>query len=138
MYRFHPSVKWEGGYPKQNQIVDQITQLWHRYALDKHTKFDTRVTSVSKDKQGRWIINDPSNGRFDGIIAAVGTCGDPKMPRLPDQEKFHRDIFHSSRLDGKEAKGKKVLIVGGGASAVEAVEWAVKTQAEHISVLARS
>jgi hypothetical protein len=28
-------------------------------------------------------------------------------------EKFHGDIFHSSRLDGKEAKGKKVLIVGG-------------------------
>jgi cation diffusion facilitator CzcD-associated flavoprotein CzcO len=68
----------------------------------------------------------------------VGTCGDPKVPHLPDQEKFHGDIFHSSRLDGKDAKGKKVLIVGGGASAVEAMQWAVDTEADHISVLARS
>lgn len=57
---------------------------------------------------------------------------------MPDQEKFHGEIFHSSRLDGKEAKGKKVLIVGGGASAVEALQWAVDTEAERITVLARS
>jgi cation diffusion facilitator CzcD-associated flavoprotein CzcO len=138
MYRFHPSIKWDGGYPKQNQIVEQVTQLWLRYGLDERTKFDTRVTSISKDKQGRWIVNNPSNGRFDGVIVAVGTCGDPKVPHLPDQEKFNGDIFHSSKLDGKEARGKKVLIVGGGASAVEALQWAVDTGAAHISVLARS
>jgi cation diffusion facilitator CzcD-associated flavoprotein CzcO len=109
-----------------------------RYGLDERTKFDTRVTSISKHNQGRWIVNDPSNGRFDGIIAAVGTCGDPKMPHLPDQEKFQGEIFHSSKLDGKDAKGKRVLIIGGGASAVEALEWAVDTKADHISVLARS
>lgn len=57
---------------------------------------------------------------------------------MPDQEKFHGEIFHSSRLDGKEAKGKKVLIVGSGASAVEALQWAVDTEAERITVLARS
>jgi cation diffusion facilitator CzcD-associated flavoprotein CzcO len=61
-----------------------------------------------------------------------------ESPSLPDQEKFHGDIFHSSKLDGKDAKGKKVLIVGGGASAVEALQWAVDTKAAHISVLARS
>lgn len=138
MYRFHPSIKWDGGYPKQNQIVGQIEQLWTRYGLDERTKFDTKVDSVYKDNKGRWIVNNPSNGRFDGVIAAVGTCGDPKIPHLPDQEKFHGEIFHSSRLDGKDAKGKKVLIVGGGASAVEAMQWAVDTKAEHISVLARS
>jgi cation diffusion facilitator CzcD-associated flavoprotein CzcO len=27
MYRFHPSLKWDRGYPKQNHIVEQITQL---------------------------------------------------------------------------------------------------------------
>jgi cation diffusion facilitator CzcD-associated flavoprotein CzcO len=138
MYRFHPSIRWDGGYPKQNQIVEQITQLWSRYGLDERTKFDTRVTSISKDNQGRWIVNDPSSGRFDGIIAAVGTCGDPKVPHLPDQEKFHGEVFHSSKLDGKDAKGKRVIIVGGGASAVEAMQWAFDTEADHISVLARS
>lgn len=60
------------------------------------------------------------------------------MAHLPDQEKFHGDIFHSSQLDGKTAKDKKILIIGGGASAVEALEWAVNTGADKIKVLARS
>jgi cation diffusion facilitator CzcD-associated flavoprotein CzcO len=35
-------------------------------------------------------------------------------------------------------KGKKVLIVGGGASAIEALEFAVKNGAAEIDVLSRS
>ncbi|KAL2417962.1 hypothetical protein ABEF95_002298 [Exophiala dermatitidis] len=138
MYRFHPSIKWDEGYPKQNQIVGQIRQLWHRYHLEEKTKFNTRVEKIYKDKLGRWILNDVSNGRFDGIIPAIGTCGDPKMPHLPGQEKFKGEIYHSSELDKKDAEGKRVLIVGGGASAVEALEWAVNTGAVEIKVLARS
>jgi len=138
MYRFHPSVRWGGGYPKQNQIVNQIRKLWLRYGLDEKTKFSTRVEAVYRDQQGRWIVNDSSNGRFDGVIVAIGTCGVPKMPHLPGQENFNGQIFHSSNLDGKDAKGKRILIVGGGASAVEALEWAVDTGAAEVKVLTRS
>lgn len=138
MYRFHPSVRWNTGYPSRQQIVSQIRELWHRYGLEEKTHFNTRVEKVYKDPHGRWIINDPSLGRFDGIIAAVGTCGDPKMPTLKNQDKFNGEIYHSSELDGKSAKGKKVVIVGGGASAVEALEFVARENAEHAYVLARS
>lgn len=138
MYRFHPAVEWNEGYPKQNQIVGQVEKLWKTYKLEDKTRFNTKVEKVYKDQQGRWIINNPSEGRFDGVIAAIGTCGAPKMPHLPGAEAFRGEMYHSSRLDGKDARGKKVLIVGGGASAVEALEWAVETGASEIKVLARS
>ena len=138
MYRFHPSIRWSSGYPDRQQIVSQITQLWKRCGLQERTKFNTRATSVAQDEEGRWIINNPSNGRFDGIIAAIGSCGDPKMPNITGQENFEGEIYHLSRLDGKTAEGKKVLIVGGGASAVEALEFVVHTGAKSTSVLARS
>ena len=139
MYRFHPSVKWSAGYPDRQQIVSQITQLWQRYGLRERTKFNTRVTSVTQDNHGRWIVNnDDSNGRFDGVMAAVGSCGDPKMPHMPGQANFKGEVYHSSRLDGKTAQGKKVLVIGGGASAVEALEFVVHTGAKSTSVLARS
>lgn len=138
MYRFHPAVEFDRGYPKQNQIVDQVEKLWKKYNLEEKTHFNTRVEKIYKDAQGRWIINDPSKGRFDGVIAAVGTCGDPKVPHLPGQDQFKGEIYHSSDLDGKSAKGKNVIIIGGGASAVEALEWAVETNAAKINVLARS
>mgnify|MGYP001626697364 CR=1 FL=1 len=138
MYRFHPSVQWNGGYPDRKQIVDQITKLWQRYRLESKTNFNTRVQRVYKDRQDRWVINDESYGRFDGVIACVGTCGDPKMPTVPGQEKFNGPIFHSSELDGKDAKGKNVLVIGGGASAIEALEFATAAEAKKTYVLARS
>lgn len=138
MYRFHPSIKWSSGYPDRQQIVSQVTQLWERYALQERTKFNFCVQKVYKDKDGRWIINDPSNGRFDGVIAAVGTCGDPKMPHIPGQETFKGGVYHSSQLDGKDAKNKKVIVIGGGASAVEALEFVADEDAAKAYVLARS
>ena len=81
---------------------------------------------------------DPNVCRFDGVIACVGTCGDPKRPHVPGQENFKGPIFHSSQLDGKEAKDKKVLVIGGGASAVEALEFVAHENAEQTYVLARS
>jgi thioredoxin reductase len=138
MYRFHPSVKWNKGYPDRQQIVSQVRQLWEKYGLKDKTHFNTKVTKVYKDQQGRWIINDTSNGRFDGVIAAIGTCGDPKVPHVPGMEKFKGEVYHSSQLDGKEAKGKKVIVIGGGASAVEALEFLAHKNAKHTDVLARS
>lgn len=138
MYRFHPSVKWQGGYPNRQQIVSQVTELWRKYGLETRTKFDSSVEKIYQDDKGRWIINDPSSGRFDGIIAAVGTCGDPKMPHIPGQEQFKGEICHSSQLTGKAAKGKKILIIGGGASAVEALEFAAAEDAAKTYILARS
>jgi cation diffusion facilitator CzcD-associated flavoprotein CzcO len=79
MYRFHPAVHWKKGYPDRRQIVSQIKSLWDQYGLEDKTEFNTKVERVYKDPDGRWIINDPSHGRFDGVIAAIGTCGDPKM-----------------------------------------------------------
>ena len=138
MYRFHPSIKWSSGYPDRQAIVSQITQLWKRYELQARTRFDTRVTSVSKDQQGRWIINGNLRDKYDGVMAAVGSCGEPKMPHMPNQEAFEGEIYHSSKLDGMTAQGKKVLILGSGASAVEALEFVVNTGAQLTSVLARS
>ncbi|KAK1146191.1 hypothetical protein N8T08_003281 [Aspergillus melleus] len=139
MYRFHPSVKYNTAYPTQQEIKEQIVEVWKRYGLQKHTVFNTPVTSVKQAKNGKWIINnDDKYGRFDGVVTAVGVCGDPKQPPLPDQEKFKGSIFHSSKLDGKDVEGKRVLIIGGGASAIEALEFAVKAKAAEIDVLSRS
>ncbi|KAI1470558.1 FAD/NAD(P)-binding domain-containing protein [Daldinia caldariorum] len=138
MYRFHPSVKWQHGYPDRQQIVSQVKQLWERYGLDTRTKFNTKVEKMYKDEKGRWIINNPANGRYEGVIAAVGTCGDPKMPKMDGMDKFKNHIYHSSELTGVDAKGKTMIIIGGGASAVEALEYASDEGASKIYILSRS
>lgn len=59
-------------------------------------------------------------------------------PHIPGLDKFQGPVYHSSELTGKKAKGKKIVVIGGGASAVEAVEFAAHEEADKISILARS
>ncbi|KAF0325661.1 Baeyer-Villiger monooxygenase [Colletotrichum sp. SAR11_59] len=138
MFRFHPSVKWERGYPDRQQILSQVKQVWEKYGLETRTKFNTPVDKVYQDEKGRWVVNNTANGHFEGVIAAVGTCGEPKMPHIPGMENFKGHVYHSSQLTGKNAKGKKMVVIGGGASAVEALEFAVDEEAEKTSILSRS
>ncbi|KGO69358.1 Pyridine nucleotide-disulfide oxidoreductase, class-II [Penicillium italicum] len=141
MYRFHPTVRYKHAYSTQHEIRDQIVDLWKRYGLEELTEFGTPISSIQKAKSsGKWVINDHPDkyGSFDGVITAVGVCGDPKMPSLPDQNEFKGNIWHSSDLDGKDIRGKTALIIGGGASAIEALEFAVQSGASEIDVLSRS
>lgn len=138
MYRFFPTVFWSKGYPNRKEIVEQIERVWKTYHLEDKTTFEHKVTSVEEDDKGRWIINNNSDERYDGIIAAIGSCGDPKMPHIPGQEKFKGQIYHSSELDGKDVKDKTVLIIGGGASAIEAMEFTTKAKANKAKILSRS
>ncbi|KAJ1333001.1 dimethylaniline monooxygenase (N-oxide forming) [Microdochium nivale] len=138
MYRFHPSVKWDRGYPDRQQILSQVRQLWETYGLQDKTKFNTKVEKVYKDDKGRWVVNDPANGYFAGVIAAVGTCGDPKKPHMDGMEHYQGPVYHSSKLDGVDAEGKNIVIIGGGASAVEALEFAAEEKAKKVYILSRS
>lgn len=140
LYRFHPSVRYDTPYPGQKEIRQQIVSLWRRYSLENRTVFDTPVKSVRRNKDGRWVINDDESkyGSFDGVVVAVGVSGDPKVPLLRGHDKFKGPIFHSSELDGEQAMGKNVVIIGGGASALEALEFAVQSGASRVDILSRS
>jgi cation diffusion facilitator CzcD-associated flavoprotein CzcO len=79
---------------------------------------------------------------FDAVIVCVGTCGEPSRPDLPGIHKFGGSVLHSSELDGRKAqdidwKDKRVLVIGGGASAVEAAEAAMDNGASWCGVSAR-
>ena len=54
-----------------------------------------------------------------------------------NEEKFLGEVLHSSELDDAELEGKTVLIVGSGASGVEAAETALEQGAKKAIVIAR-
>lgn len=148
LYRFHPLVHWTAWYPHRDQILENIRKIWDVYGLKKRTRFNTKVTKVERHPsstklegvkgQSRWVINGNQSEIFDGLVVTIGTCGKPKMIKLPGQEDFKGKIIHSSQLDDVDFKGKNVLIVGGGASGVEALELAAKNGARKPTIIARS
>ncbi|KAL8279238.1 hypothetical protein RQP46_008275 [Phenoliferia psychrophenolica] len=146
LYRFHPTIVWSCGYPHRDEIVGQITALWRRYHLQSSTRLNTKVEKVPRHRlstppseggHGRWVINDGEDGVFDAVVVAIGTCGTPKMSEIPGQDRFGGTVLHSSHLDDAELEGKKVVIIGSGASGVEAAELCVAKKAKQAVVLAR-
>ncbi|KAI0710915.1 FAD/NAD-P-binding domain-containing protein [Earliella scabrosa] len=106
--------------------------------------------------QSRWIINDGEDGEFDAVVVTIGTCGAPmriNFPGLPQhndntsetedskhegrEEVFQGEVFHSSELDDAPLEGKRIIVIGSGASGVEAVETALSKGAKHCVMLAR-
>lgn len=63
-----------------------------------------RSGGMTRPENGLFRILRP--GTFDGVIAAVGTCGSPKMPHIASQDKFQGKICHSSKLIRKKVEGE--------------------------------
>ena len=137
MYRFHPLVFYRSIYPCRDDILAQQRKVWNTYRLSDNARFNTRVTKVDRNKAGRWIINGNASETFDGLVVTVGTCGKPNMIPLPNQKSFRGEILHSSQLDEHDFEGKRVVVIGGGASGVEAAETALERGAKKATILAR-
>ncbi|KAK0551560.1 hypothetical protein OC845_002140 [Tilletia horrida] len=147
MYRFFPTCLYTHSYPKRDEILDNLEQVWRRYGLDRKTRFNHKVTSVTRHKSStdpkegghaKWIVDGNEAEIFDAVVATVGTCGAPNRMDLKGQDKFKGKIMHSSELDDVDLHGKRVIVVGGGASGIEALELAVEKQAKSAIILARS
>ena len=115
------------------------------------------IKSDPENSQSRWTVNGGEDGEFDAVVVTVGTCGAPrriKFPGLPDSdsdpsgsedekregeedEVFKGDVLHSSELDNAKLEGKHIIVIGSGASGVEAVETALEKGAKGCIMLAR-
>lgn len=135
-YRFHPEVDWKSPYPRQAEILGQIHALWTRYELEKRTTFGCRVQGLYRREQ-RWVVEDERYGTFDGVICAIGTCAGPYAPYVAGEDGFEGEVLHSSSLDGLMVRDKRVVIIGAGASAAEALEYACDNGAASVKVCAR-
>lgn len=118
-----------------------------------------RLEQDPSGSQSRWIVNDGEDGEFDAVVVTVGTCGEPmriNFPGLPSahedssdegkdekhegtekDEVFEGDVIHSSELDDAQLEGKRILVIGSGASGVEAVETALAKGAKQCTMVAR-
>ncbi|KAH9444032.1 hypothetical protein MJO29_013489 [Puccinia striiformis f. sp. tritici] len=133
MYRFHPSVKWSNQFPvRKGEILSELQKVWNNYRLSSRTRLNFTVEQVSRQEvpdgqPSKWTINNGVDGVFDGILVAVGTCGPAERVKLEGRERFQGKMVHSSELDQIDWPGKRVVVIGGGASAVEALELAVQS-----------
>jgi cation diffusion facilitator CzcD-associated flavoprotein CzcO len=123
-YSFAPNPHWTRSFSPQAEIREYIVRVAHRYGVhDKHV-FGCEVTSARwVEGTARWEI-ETTRGRFtaDILVGAFGALCEPALPDIPGIDGFEGHIFHSARWNHDvDLAGKKVAVIGTGASAIQIV-----------------
>ena len=129
-YSFAPNRKWTRSYSKQPEIEAYIQQVARQHhVLDRH-RFGCEVHEVRWNAQeARWHVST-SAGTFTAnfVVSAVGPLTEPAMPDIDGIEKFEGEVFHSARWNHHfDLAGKRVAVIGTGASAIQIVPELAKT-----------
>ncbi len=155
-YIYLPLLEETGYMPTQKyatgaEIFEHCQRIGKQYDLYRDVCFQTRVTELRwDDEAARWIISTDRGDemRAHYVCMALGVLNHPKLPGIPGIEDFEGHSFHTSRWDYEYAggdsdggltglKGKRVGIIGTGATAVQCVPHLAE-HAEHLYVFQRT
>jgi cation diffusion facilitator CzcD-associated flavoprotein CzcO len=124
-YSFEPSHDWSRTYGQASEIRSYIESCARKYGVLEHIRFVAEVTAAEFQKEsGRWQIRlgDGAQIRARFLVAATGQLSLPAEPRFPGLDDFPGNVFHSARWDHDyEITGKRVAVIGSGASAIQFV-----------------
>ena len=122
--------------------MDNSTSFNCRFGVSGHIKFSQKVESNTWDpKRSLWTVRTESGLELlaNVIVTGSGALHVPKMPEFPGMEKFEGESFHSaSWVAGYQAEGKRVGVVGTGASAVQAVPALASRNVSGLTVFQRT
>ncbi|KAF2498128.1 flavin-binding monooxygenase-like protein [Lophium mytilinum] len=140
-YSFEQNPDWSRVYPGQEEILDYLIHVAEKYKLYKYIRFNTSVeearwddnelkwktdVKVSGDKDSEF--NDCYTITSDFLISAVGQLNQPAYPKIPGLDDFHGRVMHSARWDWSyDLSGKKIAIIGNGATAAQLLPELTKT-----------
>ena len=143
IYSFSYALKpdWSRRYGSQSEIQAYLEDVAQRFGLSPHLRFGAEVTSLAwNENSGRWTlqVRDGATREFDVVVCANGQLSRPKIPDLPGRASFRGAQFHSAEWDHTVSlTGKKVAVVGSGASAIQLVP-AIADVAADVTVVQRS
>jgi cation diffusion facilitator CzcD-associated flavoprotein CzcO len=131
-FSFRPG-RWSGRFPPQREILAYLHGLAEENGLGPHLRFGAGVTACTFDeRRAVWHVT-LGNGetiQAGAVVSAVGQLNRPALPDIPGRGDFTGPSWHSARWDhGVDLTGKRVAVVGTGASAIQFVPEIAKTAA---------
>lgn len=115
---------WDYTFALQPQIERYIDQTAERFGVLPHVRFGTEAQLGEWDEeQGMWIVQTSQGTiRAKYVVACAGPMHDAAFPDIPGVNDFAGEAFHTAKWDHDvELAGKRVAVIGTGASAIQYV-----------------
>jgi cation diffusion facilitator CzcD-associated flavoprotein CzcO len=140
-FSFAQRRDWSRLCSPQPEIHSYLHEVARVHDVERHVQTNTTVTSCKWNEQSCcWSIETAERGSYeaDAIILATGQLHQPAQPPIEGSEKFAGHSFHSAQWDHEYAlAGKRVAVVGSGASAVQFIPEIAK-QVARLTVFQRT
>ncbi|HEY2719570.1 MAG TPA: NAD(P)/FAD-dependent oxidoreductase [Solirubrobacteraceae bacterium] len=124
-FSFAQRRDWSRLCSPQAEIHDYLREVVREHDVERHVRCERTVTSCSWDQQSsQWLVDTAEGEHFeaDALVLATGQLHQPAYPRIEGIESFAGHSFHSAHWDHNYPfTGKRVAVVGTGASAVQFV-----------------
>lgn len=123
-FSFAPNPDWTRSFSPQPEIWSYLKRCARDFLILPHIRFHHDVrTAAWDDAAQHWRI-ETSQGTYTAavLVMASGALSAPAVPRLVGLDNFKGRVFHSARWDHDyELRGRRVAVIGTGASAVQFV-----------------
>lgn len=135
---------WPNYFARQGEVLAYLQQFAQERGLREHVRFSTEVLATTWDEaSSQWQVRvRDAHGehllKANLVVSGVGQLNRPAFPNIPGRETFKGASFHSARwVHDVDLRGKKVGVIGTGASAVQFLPH-VAEQAAELSLFVRT
>ncbi|XVQ07703.1 flavin-containing monooxygenase [Spirillospora sp. CA-255316] len=136
--------EWSRHFAKREELETYVGDMARDLDLVSNVTFGAQVLDAAwDDAAGLWSVtvrtaDGVERHRAPVLVSAVGQLSKPKLPDIAGMEDFGGQVFHSSHWPaGLDLRGKRVAIVGTGASAMQIVP-AIVDEAGELTIFQRS
>ncbi len=138
---FEPYPSWTRKFSPSAEIQAYLLRLVEKWQLRSHLRLGTEIVEARFDEaRGAWTLTTGGGESFTArvVVSGVGGLVNPALPDIKGIESFAGEIFHTARWrHDVELTGKRVAVIGTGASAVQVVP-AIAPEVEQLSVFQRT
>jgi len=127
-YSFGSPHAWTRYFCQRQELLDYLKKVAAEYGIRDHLRLNTRLTSSRWDEgKRRWISTLRTNdgeATFEStaLVSAIGQLNDPSRAHFRGEEAFGGLILHSALWsDDIDVSGKRVAVIGTGATAMQLV-----------------
>ncbi|HEX8096372.1 flavin-containing monooxygenase [Jatrophihabitans sp.] len=123
-FSFALNPDWPRSFSAQPEIQDYLRKVARDSGLLHRFRFGVEFEGASWDSDAELWRVETSAGPVTAqlLVSAAGALSEPKVPELAGLASFDGAVFHSAEWDhGQDLTGKRVAVIGTGASAIQIV-----------------